>query len=74
MFDEEEEEEEPIEDMTELMIENIEAYDEAFRVLYDYCLMHNLLNRTFLGSTMNRYRVSVENLMRCTECEMPCTI
>ena len=55
MFEEDEEEEEPI-----------EAYYEAFCVLYVYCLMYNLLNRIFLDSTINRYRVSVGNLRRCT--------
>ena len=62
------EEEEFIKDMTEtdnrVIHKYIRAYHEAFCVLCDYCFMHNLLNRTFLDSTMHCYHISVENLRR----------
>ena len=72
----EEEEEENLDDMTEtddkVIHEYIETYNESFRILYDYCLLHNLLNRTFLDSTMHRYRVTVVTLLRCTLYENAC--
>ena len=41
-------------------------YDEAFQVLYDNCIMHNLHNRGVRDSTMRRYCISIENLKHCT--------